>query len=159
MALHITTYYIIVYIMCNNWFIHAWFDFLFIYQALWRCLRNSNDSIAHVAFRVLGKFGGGNRKMLREPQGLTFNTRPLAGPSITVHFQDCKQAIQLPVEKVIKDENHNFDGSVLLFPCWISAIDLYTGLLTYQTVSFRCRYFTYILFYLKGYKSVHHTIL
>ena len=80
-------------------------------------MRNSNDSIAHVAFRVLGKFGGGNRKMLREPQGLTFNTRPLAGPSITVHFQDCKQAIQLPVEKVIKDENHNFDGSVLLFPC------------------------------------------
>ena len=55
--------------------------------------------------------------MLREPQGLTFNTRPLAGPSITVHFQDCKQAIQLPVEKVIKDENHNFYISVLLFPC------------------------------------------
>ena len=26
------------------------------------------DNIAHVAFRVLGKFGGGNRKMLREPQ-------------------------------------------------------------------------------------------
>lgn len=69
-------------------------------QALWRCLRNSNDSIAHVAFRVLGKFGGGNRKMLREPQGLTYNQRALAGPSITVHFQDCKTAIQLPVEKV-----------------------------------------------------------
>ena len=92
--------------------------------------------------------------MLREPQGLTFNTRPLAGPSITVHFQDCKQAIQLPVEKVIKDKNHNFDGSVLLFPCWISASDLYTGLLTYLTGSFRFRYFRY-----KGYKLVHHTML
>jgi len=31
-------------------------------------LRNPVDNIAHVAFRVLGKFGGGNRKMLREPQ-------------------------------------------------------------------------------------------
>ena len=37
-------------------------------QALWRTLRNPQDNIAHVAFRVLGKFGGGNRKMLREPQ-------------------------------------------------------------------------------------------
>ena len=37
-------------------------------QALWRTLRNPSDSIAQVAFRVLGKFGGGNRKMLREPQ-------------------------------------------------------------------------------------------
>lgn len=37
-------------------------------QALWRCLRNPPDGIAHVAFRVLGKFGGSNRKMLREPQ-------------------------------------------------------------------------------------------
>lgn len=33
-------------------------------QALWRTLRNPNDQIAHVAFRVLGKFGGGNRKMM-----------------------------------------------------------------------------------------------
>ena len=37
-------------------------------QALWKPLRNPSDSIAQVAFRVLGKFGGGNRKMLREPQ-------------------------------------------------------------------------------------------
>ncbi len=37
-------------------------------QALWKTLRNPSDSIAQNAFRVLGKFGGGNRKMLREPQ-------------------------------------------------------------------------------------------
>ena len=37
-------------------------------QALWKTLRSPVDNIAHVAFRVLGKFGGGNRKMLREPQ-------------------------------------------------------------------------------------------
>ena len=39
-----------------------------LFQALWKTLRNSNDGIAHVAFRVLGKFGGGNRRMLKEPQ-------------------------------------------------------------------------------------------
>lgn len=38
------------------------------HQALWKTLRNPQDNIALVAFRVLGKFGGGNRKMLREPQ-------------------------------------------------------------------------------------------
>ena len=41
-------------------------------QALWKTLRNPHDSIAHVAFRVLGKFGGGNRRMLKEPQKVGF---------------------------------------------------------------------------------------
>ena len=41
-------------------------------QALWKTLRSPVDNIAHVAFRVLGKFGGGNRKMLREPQKVCF---------------------------------------------------------------------------------------
>ena len=41
-------------------------------QALWKTLRNPSDSIAQVAFRVLGKFGGGNRKMLREPQKVAY---------------------------------------------------------------------------------------
>jgi len=38
------------------------------FQALWRCLHNTPDSTANVAFRVLGKFGGSNRKMLPEAQ-------------------------------------------------------------------------------------------
>ena len=33
-------------------------------QALWRTLRNPNDQIAHVAFRVLGKFGSINSTIL-----------------------------------------------------------------------------------------------
>ncbi|KAK6165821.1 hypothetical protein SNE40_022660 [Patella caerulea] len=70
-------------------------------QALWRTLRNPTDSIAHVAFRVLGKFGGGNRKMLREPQKLQFNDKETVGPCITIHFQDSKTALSLPVEKAI----------------------------------------------------------
>ncbi|XP_074658755.1 transformation/transcription domain-associated protein-like [Tubulanus polymorphus] len=71
-------------------------------QALWRTLRNPSDSIAHVAFRVLGKFGGGNRKMLAEPQKLNFNDKETVGPCLTVYFQDCKTPINFPVEKVIE---------------------------------------------------------
>ena len=37
-------------------------------QALWSTLHNSDDTVATVAFRVLGKFGGSNRKMLSTPQ-------------------------------------------------------------------------------------------
>ncbi|XP_052799623.1 transformation/transcription domain-associated protein-like isoform X2 [Mya arenaria] len=70
-------------------------------QALWRTLRNPVDNIAHVAFRVLGKFGGGNRKMLREPQTLQYNDKETVGPCISIYFPDCKQPISLPVEKAI----------------------------------------------------------
>ena len=37
-------------------------------QALWRTLHNPDDAVAGVAYRVLGKFGGSNRKMLNTPQ-------------------------------------------------------------------------------------------
>ncbi|XP_075538774.1 transcription-associated protein Nipped-A isoform X6 [Dermacentor variabilis] len=71
-------------------------------QALWRTLRNPTDSIAQVAFRVLGKFGGGNRKMLMEPQRLDYLDRDTPGPCITVHFQDHKTPIVLPIDKLIE---------------------------------------------------------
>ena len=70
-------------------------------QALWKTLRNPNDNIAQVAFRVLGKFGGGNRKMLCEPQKLQYNEKETAGPSLVVPFQESK-SISLPVEHVIE---------------------------------------------------------
>ncbi|CAL1278798.1 unnamed protein product [Larinioides sclopetarius] len=71
-------------------------------QALWRTLRNPVDSIAQVAFRVLGKFGGGNRKMMIEPQKLDYFNRESAGPCIAVHFQEHKTNISLPIGKVIE---------------------------------------------------------
>jgi transformation/transcription domain-associated protein len=71
-------------------------------QALWKTLRNPSDSIAQNAFRVLGKFGGGNRKMLREPQKLNFNERETVGPCVTVYFNDCKTPISLPVERTVE---------------------------------------------------------
>ena len=84
-------------------------------QALWRTLRSPNDQVAHVAFRVLGKFGGGNRKMMVEPQALTYSPDGSSdfsggddsfptgsGPCIDVSFPEHKNHIQLPVRKVIE---------------------------------------------------------
>ncbi|GFR25610.1 hypothetical protein TNCT_594364 [Trichonephila clavata] len=71
-------------------------------QALWRTLRNPVDSVAQVAFRVLGKFGGGNRKMMIEPQKLDYCSRESVGPCIAVHFQEHKTSISLPIGKVIE---------------------------------------------------------
>lgn len=70
-------------------------------QALWRTLHNSTDQ-AHVAFRVLGKFGGGNRKMMIEPQKLQYNDRETKSPTIIVYFQGASQPIDLPVEKALE---------------------------------------------------------
>ena len=54
-------------------------------QALWRTLRNRSDQIARVAFRVLGKLGGGNRKMLKEPQRVgSIHSVPTVKKQITI---------------------------------------------------------------------------
>lgn len=50
--------------------------------------------------RVLGKFGGGNRKMMIEPQNLNYCTTESMGPEVVVHFQDQTKPIHLPVAKV-----------------------------------------------------------
>ncbi|KAL7979236.1 hypothetical protein Chor_015260 [Crotalus horridus] len=71
-------------------------------QALWRTLRNPAETISHVAYRVLGKFGGSNRKMLKESQKLHYVVTEILGPSITAEFSDCKASIQLPMEKAIE---------------------------------------------------------
>ena len=42
-------------------------------QGLWKTLRSPSESIAQSAFRVLGKLGGSNRKMIFEPQKLKYN--------------------------------------------------------------------------------------
>uniref|UniRef100_UPI00358FE8D5 transformation/transcription domain-associated protein-like isoform X3 n=1 Tax=Myxine glutinosa TaxID=7769 RepID=UPI00358FE8D5 len=71
-------------------------------QALWRTLRNPADNISHVAYRVLGKFGGSNRKMLKESQKLCWRSTESDGPSVTIEFSDCKTSVQLPMEKAIE---------------------------------------------------------
>ena len=71
-------------------------------QALWKTLRNPSDQIAHVAFRVLGKFGGGNRKMMIEPQALDYVEQEEPGPALTVTFPEHRQPVSLPVRNIIE---------------------------------------------------------
>ncbi|XP_028408078.1 transformation/transcription domain-associated protein-like isoform X2 [Dendronephthya gigantea] len=73
-----------------------------LFQALWKTLRNQSDAIAHVAFRVLGKFGGGNRRMLKEPQKLDHNDMESIGPCISIFFPESNSAVTLPVSSVIE---------------------------------------------------------
>lgn len=51
---------------------------------------------------MLGKFGGGNRKMMIEPQKLEYVNEDYDPPSIIAHFQEQQQPIEFPVQKVIE---------------------------------------------------------
>ncbi|KAI4498009.1 hypothetical protein M0802_006833 [Mischocyttarus mexicanus] len=90
-------------------------------QALWRTLHNSTDQ-AHVAFRVLGKFGGGNRKMMIEPQKLEYNDRETNSPALVIYFQDLSKPINFPVEKIIDTAfnalKSNTTGTFYRKQCW-----------------------------------------
>ncbi|XP_044571244.1 transcription-associated protein 1 isoform X4 [Drosophila ananassae] len=70
-------------------------------QALWKTLRNQ-DNAALVAFRVLGKFGGGNRKMMVEPQTLQYNQNEKPSISIITYFQEYDDPVEFPVDEAIE---------------------------------------------------------
>nr|CAH7738958.1 unnamed protein product [Callosobruchus chinensis] len=70
-------------------------------QALWRTLRN-NDQVAQVAFKVLGKFGGGNRKMMTEPQKLEYISSDFDPPAMLAKFHNQEESIEFPVSKIIE---------------------------------------------------------
>ncbi|XP_065219244.1 transformation/transcription domain-associated protein isoform X2 [Planococcus citri] len=71
-------------------------------QALWRSLHNTTDQVAHVAFRVLGKLGGGNRKMMNEPQRLDYQSNRTNNPSVVVHFIDYALPINMCLQKMVE---------------------------------------------------------
>jgi len=62
------------------------------------CKESTVVTLLH--FRVLGKFGGGNRKMMIEPQKLEYNDKETPGPAIIAYFQEHTRPIDFPVEKV-----------------------------------------------------------
>lgn len=68
-------------------------------QALWKTLRNTDNS-AMGAFRILGKFGGGNRNMLIEPQTLEYQKYEDNSTSINVLY--CDNVVKFPVHKIIE---------------------------------------------------------
>ncbi|KAJ0181684.1 hypothetical protein K1T71_002406 [Dendrolimus kikuchii] len=69
-------------------------------QALWRTLQN--NEVARIAFRVLGKFGGGNRKMMIEPQRLEYRETDAPPPAVQAYFQDQPKPIDFEVDKAIE---------------------------------------------------------
>jgi len=74
-------------------------------QGLWNTLRSPNETIAQAAYRVLGKLGGSNRKMIVEPQKLKYNTnssncKEFNGPTVKVSFANYQANIEVSFEKV-----------------------------------------------------------
>uniref|UniRef100_A0A914VHX2 Transformation/transcription domain-associated protein n=1 Tax=Plectus sambesii TaxID=2011161 RepID=A0A914VHX2_9BILA len=62
-------------------------------HGLWHTVGSTGDEAASlIAFRILGKFGGSNRKMLSDPQTLTHRTDPeMGGPAIAILYHDMTQ--------------------------------------------------------------------
>ncbi|CAB3404105.1 unnamed protein product [Caenorhabditis bovis] len=78
-------------------------------QGLWRVVATSNDPGSTAgAFRILGKFGGANRRMLNEPQMLQFaSPAEISQSFVNMEFSrlglDGKLSIHLPLSDVMKN--------------------------------------------------------
>jgi transformation/transcription domain-associated protein len=121
-------------------------------QGLWRTLRSTNDSNAQTAFRVLGKLGGNNRKMMIESQKLKYNPnlmncKEFNGPTIKISFPNYTSNIELSLEKVIDsclnvlksglNDSHSKKHAYYLVSAFISSlIDTETELSTYKSKLF-----------------------
>ena len=68
-------------------------------QALWKTLKNTDNS-AMGAFRILGKFGGGNRNMLIQPQKLECEKYDENTTSLSVIYAD--KEVKFPVHQLIE---------------------------------------------------------
>ncbi|KAL7021314.1 hypothetical protein ACKWTF_011837 [Chironomus riparius] len=68
-------------------------------QSLWKTLRN-HDNSSMGAFRILGKFGGGNRNMLIEPQKLEH--QDIEHDSLTLKLSYSNKRIEVPAKNIIK---------------------------------------------------------
>lgn len=58
-------------------------------NALWKHLKPTpySNAHSHVAMRILGKLGGRNRRMLKEPAQLNSHTPPLTGIDLQIYFE------------------------------------------------------------------------
>jgi transformation/transcription domain-associated protein len=86
-------------------------------HGLWRTLKSTNESIAQTAFRILGKLGGSNRKMMVEPQKLTYNKNMISSneffaPLIKLRFAQCEKPVQLSLEKVTLLSNSGLESPI-----------------------------------------------
>lgn len=93
-------------------------------QALWKIMRTPSEGSPMVAFRILGKFGGSNRKMLVEPQKLEYHEKSSPGQSILLQFMDHKTSIALPLDKVVTVAVKTLRAASS-FPAGPTSVDLY----------------------------------
>lgn len=71
-------------------------------HGLWKQLRSSNETIALAAYRVLGKLGGSNRKMIVQAQDLTYEKQESRGYHIQIEFNGfLNQQIDLDIESTL----------------------------------------------------------
>ncbi|CAG8473496.1 8844_t:CDS:10, partial [Racocetra fulgida] len=58
-------------------------------NALWKHLKPTpyNNTHSHVAMRILGKLGGRNRRMLKDPAQLNYYAPPLNGIDLQIYFE------------------------------------------------------------------------
>lgn len=56
-------------------------------QGLWRTIGSHDVPAAITAIRILGKFGGTNRKILVDAQTLDYVNESLEGPALTILFK------------------------------------------------------------------------
>uniref|UniRef100_A0A915BXE0 FAT domain-containing protein n=2 Tax=Parascaris univalens TaxID=6257 RepID=A0A915BXE0_PARUN len=88
-------------------------------HGLWKSVSNPDKTAPLIAFRILGKFGGSNRKMLSDPQVLTFNSAPSAEyPSLKLVFQR-----SLPTA-IGPDEAHFIDEGGTPLVCELSICEV-----------------------------------
>ncbi|CAF0709284.1 unnamed protein product [Brachionus calyciflorus] len=71
-------------------------------QGLWKQLRSSNETIALASYRVLGKLGGSNRKMILQAQNLNNSTCNLDGFKIQAEFIGYQNnLVDIEIEQVL----------------------------------------------------------
>ncbi|RUP49800.1 hypothetical protein BC936DRAFT_141434 [Jimgerdemannia flammicorona] len=83
-------------------------------NALWKHLQPLpyNPQHSHAAMRILGKLGGRNRRMLKDPPRLTYATQSESGIDVTVYFDPITSPQVLPLDdcltlaaKTLRDPN------------------------------------------------------
>ncbi|CAG8541435.1 8605_t:CDS:10, partial [Gigaspora rosea] len=86
-------------------------------NALWKHLKPTpySNAHSHVAMRILGKLGGRNRRMLKEPAQLNSHTPPLTGIDLQIYFEPHTNPHNLSLDenlslaaRILQDPNTTF---------------------------------------------------
>ncbi|VDK71443.1 unnamed protein product [Litomosoides sigmodontis] len=71
-------------------------------RGLWQCMSSQEKSAPQIAFRILGKFGASNRKMLTDPQNLVFkDEHSFDSPAFQLVFE--RPSTQVEFNEILSD--------------------------------------------------------